>query len=72
VGRLFCPQFTVHQFGGQKSVAHPTGYKASATDFNAAKPFSNWPPTIFSQFMIKPYSLAHELFFPYIVHVTVV
>ena len=47
-------------------------YVASTTDFNAAKPFSNWPPTIFSQLMIQPMALLMKLFFPYILHVTVV
>jgi len=50
----------------------PTYRAVSTTDFNAAKPFSNWPPTILSQLMIKPMALPMKLFFPYIVHVTVV
>lgn len=40
--------------------------------FNEAKPWANCPPTILSQFMIKPINLPIKLLVPHIVHVTVV
>ena len=40
--------------------------------FNDAKPWSNCPPTILSQFISKPINLPIKLLVPYILHVTVV
>src|SRR5271157_244792 len=44
----------------------------STNDFIWARPFSNWPPHIFSQFTNKPNILAPKLDLPDIVHVTTV
>src|SRR5256885_14432101 len=45
---------------------------ASATDFMAANPCSNWPPTILSMFMKRWIALAMKLFLPNMLHVTAV
>src|SRR5713226_5813888 len=45
---------------------------ASVTEFICARPCSNWPPTILSQFMNRPTALERKLFLPYMLQVTAV